>query len=129
MAFHKLIAVKVLPGRLLLADFFDGRQTVYNVEKLICEQPEFRDFDTIPGLFEQVRVDVGGYGISWNDKLDLSSEELYINGMETREPTETRRGECCPACGQMVRRKSARLVDASRANGRKGGRPKRKALS
>ena len=35
----------------------------------------------IPGLFEQVKVDSGGYGISWNDELDLSCNELYYNGV------------------------------------------------
>ena len=32
------------------------------------------------GLFEQVKVDAGGYGISWNDEIDLSCDELYHNG-------------------------------------------------
>ena len=34
----------------------------------------------IHGLFEQVRVDAGGYGIRWNDSKDLSCNELYQNG-------------------------------------------------
>ena len=29
-----------------------------------------------------VQVDVGGYGISWNDFIDLSEYELYINSKE-----------------------------------------------
>ncbi len=29
---------------------------------------------------EQVKVDAGVYGISWNDDIDLSCEELYQNG-------------------------------------------------
>lgn len=28
-------------------------------------------------LFEQVKVDVGGYGISWNDHIDISEYELW----------------------------------------------------
>ena len=31
-------------------------------------------------LFYKVHVDVGGYGIIWNDKIDLAAEELYYNG-------------------------------------------------
>ncbi|WP_423805896.1 DUF2442 domain-containing protein [Phascolarctobacterium succinatutens] len=31
-------------------------------------------------LFNLVKVDVGGYGISWNDDLDLSCDELWENG-------------------------------------------------
>ena len=34
----------------------------------------------VSGLFAQVKVDAGGYGISWNDTLDLSCEELYMRG-------------------------------------------------
>ena len=33
-------------------------------------------------LFFSVQVDVGGYGISWNDFIDLSEYELYINSKE-----------------------------------------------
>ena len=32
-----------------------------------------------------MEVDAGGYGIIWNDDLDLSCEELFVNG----EPVET----------------------------------------
>ena len=36
--------------------------------------------NSVSGLFEQVKVDAGGYGISRNDDIDLSCEELYQNG-------------------------------------------------
>ena len=45
--------------------------------------PQFKDFENIPGLFEQVKVDTGGYGISWNDDLDLDAEDIWENGVET----------------------------------------------
>lgn len=32
-------------------------------------------------MFGQVKVDVGGYGISWNDELDLSAEEIWECGV------------------------------------------------
>ena len=28
-------------------------------------------------LFEQAKVDTGGYGISWNDDIDISEYELW----------------------------------------------------
>ena len=31
--------------------------------------------------FEDVYVDVGGNGIAWNDRIDLSCEELWDNGI------------------------------------------------
>ncbi len=129
MAFHKIITVKALPGRLLLADFADGKQTVYSAEALFDALPAFRDLRDIPGLFEQVRVDAGGHGISWNDSLDLDAEELYCNGTETRQPARGCRGEVCRACDQRIRRISPKAAAASRINGRQGGRPKKTAAA
>lgn len=39
-----------------------------------------------PELFEAAKVDVGGYGIVWNDDLDLSCDELLANGKEVKTP-------------------------------------------
>jgi len=36
----------------------------------------------ISGLFWNVKTDLGGYGISWNDEIDLSCDELWENGIE-----------------------------------------------
>jgi hypothetical protein len=33
-----------------------------------------------PGFFKAVRVDPGGYGISWSDDIDISEYELWTNG-------------------------------------------------
>ena len=34
-----------------------------------------------PEVFSSVIVDVGGYGIVWDDELDISCEELWENGI------------------------------------------------
>lgn len=31
--------------------------------------------------FEDVHIDVGGHGIAWNDRIDLSCQELWDNGI------------------------------------------------
>jgi hypothetical protein len=33
-------------------------------------------------FFRSVKVDMGGYGIVWNDDIDLSEYELWVNGEE-----------------------------------------------
>jgi hypothetical protein len=33
-------------------------------------------------FFKAVTVDPGGYGVSWNDEMDLSEYELWNNGVE-----------------------------------------------
>ena len=56
------------------------------MKPLMREHEIFRIFKTVPGLFEQVRADVGGYGIVWNEDIDLDAEEIWVNGKETRTP-------------------------------------------
>ena len=42
----------------------------------------FQNLSKISGLFEQVKVDLGGYGVTWNDEIDLSCNQLWENGYE-----------------------------------------------
>ena len=71
----------------LLQDYFLAVQFENNEKKRYCIKPLFSELDSfrslmdVPGLFEQVKVDAGGYGISWNDEIDLSCNELYYNGI------------------------------------------------
>lgn len=78
--FHKV--KKVLPQKnyILQVTFVDGTEKEYDVKPLIEDIPEFNDLKTIPNLFEQVQVDVGGYGISWTEYIDLSSEDIWVSG-------------------------------------------------
>jgi hypothetical protein len=38
-------------------------------------------------FFKAVTVDPGGYGISWDDEMDLSEYELWNNGVEVEPST------------------------------------------
>lgn len=80
---HKIKSVKPLENFILLAVFQNGIEKKYDMNCLYSVFPQFRDFEQVNGLFEQVHVDVGGYGISWNDELDLDAEEIWENGIET----------------------------------------------
>jgi hypothetical protein len=80
--FHKIKYIKPLPDFRLLADFENGEKREYDISPLFEKWAVFRDLINTPGLFELVKVDVGGYGISWNDCIDLSCDELYCNGTE-----------------------------------------------
>lgn len=77
--FHKVTAVKPLPDYCLLAVFEGGAKRYYDVKPLFDKWDVFRNL-MADGLFDRVRVDTGGYGISWNDDIDLSCDELYWNG-------------------------------------------------
>lgn len=84
--FHKITAVAPLAGYRLLAHFSDGQAKEYDLTPLLDQISAFRAFEDTPGLFEQVRVDAGGYGVSWNDDLDLSSDEIFAHGQPVTTP-------------------------------------------
>ena len=82
--FPKITDVKAKGNLRLLVCFTDGARKVYNCSALIKEPP----FSVLKNksLFKSVKVDTGGYGISWNEDLDLSEAELWENGRDLEEP-------------------------------------------
>ena len=71
---------KALEKYRLCVTFQSREVKCYGTEPLFKKWISFQSLKEIQGLFEQVKVDAGDYGISWNDELDLSCDELYING-------------------------------------------------
>jgi len=84
--FHKVKAVNPLPNYRLSVQFAEGVTKIYNVKPLFAKWAPFKVLEHTPELFSSVTVDVGGYGIVWNDKLDLSCDELFENGKRVKTP-------------------------------------------
>lgn len=84
--FHKIKSVKPLMGFKLLVQFTEGTTKEYDINPIIKKWPAFQAFKEIPALFDAVTVDAGGYGVVWNDELDLSCDELWENGKEVSTP-------------------------------------------
>lgn len=79
--FHKVKTITPCDDFLLLATFESGEIKKYDVKPLFARWPAFQTLHSVNGLFAGVQVDAGGYGISWNDELDLSCDELWENGI------------------------------------------------
>ena len=77
--FYRIHSVNPLPNKHLLVCFWDNTVKQYNMEPLIRSIPAFQILEE-PVLFNHVRVDAGGYGVTWNDNLDLSCNELWEKG-------------------------------------------------
>ena len=99
--FHKISHVKPLQNMLLFVEFRDGTEIIYNAEKLSASNELFNDLKNTE-IFSQVKVDIGGYGISWNDDLDLAGEEIWNNGIIVKEAVHISPGCACPTCGQKI---------------------------
>lgn len=84
--FHKIKNVSALPEYKLSVQFSEGVTKIYDVKPLFEKLPVFVDLKNNPMEFALVSVDVGGYGIVWNDELDLSCDELWQNGVQVDTP-------------------------------------------
>lgn len=83
--FHKIKDVYPLPNMKLSVLFTDGTTKKYDVAPLAMRIPTFKALEN-DSLFNDVQVDVGGYGIIWNDYIDLSCDELWYNGVTESTP-------------------------------------------
>lgn len=84
--FHKVKAVNPLPDYRFSVQFVEGVTKIYDIKPLFDKWPSFRALKESPELFSEVQVDAGGYGVIWNDDLDLSCDELFENGETVKTP-------------------------------------------
>ena len=61
--------------------FANGIRKIYDCKQLMHLAP-FKALEN-EAFFRSVKVDPGGYGVSWNDAVDLSEHELWVNSKET----------------------------------------------
>lgn len=62
----------------LLVEFDNKIEKEYDCHQ-IMHRPEFKPLMN-KAYFRSVRADIGGYGVSWNDDIDISEYELWTNG-------------------------------------------------
>jgi hypothetical protein len=75
-------AVKALSGKRLRVTFSNNVTKVYDCRPLLQEDV-FRPLRD-EGLFRCAQADPHGYGVIWNDHIDLAESELWLHG----EPAE-----------------------------------------
>lgn len=83
--FHLIRSIGTLPNLTLIAQFDDGTIKTYDVKQLLVRYPQFSALNE-NNLFSKVTVDVGGYGVIWNEELDLSSNEIWASGRSIISP-------------------------------------------
>jgi hypothetical protein len=76
----RIVSVKPLENKRLWVKFESGVEKIYDCTPLLGLNM-FQLLKT-EAFFRSVRVDSGGYGVSWNDDADLSEYELWTNGVE-----------------------------------------------
>ena len=84
--FHKVKSVNALPDFKLCVQFSEGVTKIYDVKPLFERLSNFSFLKDNTDIFYSVSVDMGGYGIVWNDELDLSCDELWEHGTSVKTP-------------------------------------------
>ena len=83
--FHKVKNVTPLDNYEVSVQFSEGITKRYNIKPLFKRLKVFNNLKN-EKLFKKVHVGQGGYGIIWNDEIDLSCDELFENGIVVKTP-------------------------------------------
>ncbi len=78
MKYPKIKAVEALPGKVLRVTFANGSVRFYDCSRLI-DTPAFQALKN-DAFFRNVHTDDHGYGVIWNEDVDLAESELWIHG-------------------------------------------------
>lgn len=84
--FHKIKSVTPLPDFMLSIQFAEGETKIFDIKPLFEKYSYFLPLKNSPELMSAVTVDVGGYGIIWDDNIDISCDELWANGQKVSTP-------------------------------------------
>ncbi len=85
-SYPKVKSVKALNGKRVLVVFTNDVKKIYDCSPLLAE--ETHSVLAMDPIFENVKADKGGYGISWTDEIDLAESELWINGVVAEQSAE-----------------------------------------
>lgn len=81
MNYPKINHVQAIGERTLRVEFDNQKIKKYDVSPLL-ERKMFQPL-TNPVLFKSVKVEKGGYAVSWGKEIDISEYELWSNGEST----------------------------------------------
>jgi len=80
----RIASAQAVDDRTLLVKFTDHAIKQYDVSRLL-DNPMFAPLRN-PGFFRNFRLEPGGYGIVWNEDIDISEYELWQNGISLSNP-------------------------------------------
>ncbi len=75
----KIISAQVIGDRTLLIEFSQGEFKKYDISNLLSKEM-FAPLRN-PSFFKNFKIELGGYGLVWNEDIDISEYELWKNGV------------------------------------------------
>ena len=74
--YPKIRSVRPQPGKTLLVEFENGERKVYDCTPLL-QSEAFRPLQD-EAIFRCAHADSHGYGVIWNDDIDLAESEVWL---------------------------------------------------
>ena len=79
-SFKPIKTISIIDGYTVLAFFKNGVAKVYDFEPLVNTFPPLKPLADDYELFKQIHLSPGGYGIIWNEEIDLAAEDVWYDG-------------------------------------------------
>lgn len=79
MQYPRILKAQAIDNHTLMIEFTNQEVKQYDIRHLL-ENPMFAPLRQ-PAFLKAFQVETGGYGIVWNEDLDLSEYELWKNGV------------------------------------------------
>jgi hypothetical protein len=79
----KIISAQAIGDRTLLIEFSQGEFKKYDISSLL-NKPMFAPLQNA-SFFKNFKIDSGGYGLVWNEDIDISEYELWKNGVVLKD--------------------------------------------
>jgi hypothetical protein len=78
MTIPGILSASAIDERRLKVEFDNREQRIYDVSKWL-DSEAFAPLNN-PAFFKNVRVESGGFAVSWNDDVNLAEYEIWTNG-------------------------------------------------
>ena len=83
--FYRAAKVRFIKDTIVEITYQDGSVIEFDIREMYDRFPQFKELEEDQILFHSGHLDPGGFGIIWNDELDLSVSGLYQYGKFVRK--------------------------------------------
>lgn len=80
---RRIISARAIDNLCLLVKFDNNEMRKYDISKLL-DNPMFFPLQN-PIFFKDFEIEPGGYGLVWNEDIDISEYELWKNGIRVTD--------------------------------------------
>lgn len=78
MYYPKIHIARAINDHVLSIEFNNGEKKFYDISHLLKNEM-FSPLKN-PDFFKNVQIEPSGYAVFWNEEIDISEYELWING-------------------------------------------------